>query len=155
MYIRPATPQDADAIARLYSQFVDYLRSLGDSTDFRFSAAIYLREGFGPNPAFAGIVAEVADQVVGYLLYHWGYDTDRAIRVLHVIDLFVDPGARGQGIGKALMHRAAQLCRDAGGSELFWAVYKPNNLAADFYQRLGAHYVEDLDYMAWSLKENR
>lgn len=154
MQIRPALPEDADAIARLYGQFADYLRSLGDSTDFRFDAASYLRDGFGPNPAFAGLVAEVADQVVGYLLYHFGYDTDRAIRVLHVIDLFVDPAARGQGIGKALMYSAAQLCRAGGGSELFWAVYKPNKLAADFYQRLGARYVEDLDYMVWAVKEN-
>ena len=30
----------------------------------------------------AGLVAEVDDNVIGYLLYHFGYDSDRAARNL-------------------------------------------------------------------------
>lgn len=149
--IRPATRADAEAVGQLMAQSADYLRALGDTTDFRFTAETYLRDGFGPNPAFAGLVAEVDGKVVGHLLYHFGYDTDRALRLLYVIDLMVQESIRGQGVGKALMLRAADLCREAGGSELVWAVYKPNRLAAEFYERLGAKYIEDLNFMVWAV----
>src|SRR5690242_10150905 len=104
--IRPATQDDAAAIERLYAQSADYLRSLGDTTDFQFNAHIYVRDGFGPAPAFAGLVAICADQIVGYLLYTFAYDTDRALRSLYVLDLLVDEAQRGQGIGRCLMDQA-------------------------------------------------
>lgn len=149
IHIRPATAADAQIIGRLAQQFADYLRGLGDTTDFQFDAGTYLRDGFGPNPAFAGIVADANSEVVGYLLYHFGYEVDRALRLLHVIDLYVRPEARSRGVGRTLMDEAARLCREAGGSELFWSVYRPNTLAAQFYERLGARLVKDLDFMTW------
>ena len=149
--IRPATPADAEAIGQLMAQSADYLRALGDTTDFRFTAETYLRDGFGPNPAFSALVAEVGGKIVGHLFYHFGYDTDWAIRLLYVIDLMVQENRRGQGIGKALMLRAAEICREAGGSEMVWAVYKPNQQAAEFYERLGAKYIEELHFMRWDI----
>ena len=149
--IRAATAGDAETVGQLMAQSADYLRALGDTTEFRSTAETYLRDGFGPNPAFAGLVAETYGEVVGHLLYHFGYDTDRAIRLLHVVDLMVREDKRGQGIGKALMLRAAELCRQAGGSELVWVVYKPNRPAAEFYEHLGARYIEDLDLMYWDV----
>lgn len=148
--VRAAAAEDAGAIERLYAQSAAYLRALGDTTDFRFSAEIYLRDGFGPDPAFAGIVASDAGVLVGYLLYTFGYDTDRAIRYLFVIDLLVDEGRRGGGIGRALMERAAAICRDRGGAELFWAVYQANAAAIAFYERLGARKLADVDFMSMS-----
>ena len=85
--------------------------------------------------------------MVGYLLYTFGYDTDRALRHLFVIDLFVDHTVRQQGIGRALMDRAAVLCREAGGRELVWAVHDNNEPALRFYRRLGAEDVVDLRFM--------
>ncbi|MFN8457818.1 MAG: hypothetical protein U0401_24715 [Anaerolineae bacterium] len=68
-------------------QSAAHLRSVGDETDFQFNAEVYRRDGFGDHPAFAGIVAELDQRLVGYLLYTFGYDTDRALRYLFVIDL--------------------------------------------------------------------
>jgi ribosomal protein S18 acetylase RimI-like enzyme len=147
--IRVATAADAAAIGELVRQFQEYLRSLGDRTDFAFNAETYRRDGFGPNPAFCGIVAEVDRNVVGYLLYHFGYDTDRAIRLLHVIDLYVQQAARRHGVGSALMHAAATIGRGANARELIWSVFSANRLAFQFYERLGAKRIEELEFMAW------
>ncbi|MGH7601968.1 MAG: GNAT family N-acetyltransferase [bacterium] len=125
------------------------VRSLGDPTDFRFNAEAYRRDGFGPNPAFSGLVAELDGRVIGYLLYNFSYDTDKAIRLLHVLDLYVHDSARHHGAGRALMQAAARICREAGGSELFWVVYSHNRLAFTFYESLGAKYVKDLQIMYW------
>ncbi len=151
MEIRPIKPEDAAEIERLYTQSVAHLRALGDTGDFKFNARVYLRDGFGDNPAFSGIVAVLDDRLAGYLLYTFGYNTDEALRYLYVIDLAVDEALRKRGIGKALMNQAASICRDRGGGELFWDVYAKNELALNFYRRLGATDVTDLCFMTWSV----
>jgi ribosomal protein S18 acetylase RimI-like enzyme len=149
LVIRAATRDDDGAIGKLAREFADYLRSLGDPADFRFNAEAYLRDGFGSNPAFSGLVAELDGRVAGYLLYNLSYDTDKAIRLLHVLDLYVHDSVRRHGAGRALMQAAAKVCREAGGSDLFWMVYAHNRLAFTFYESLGVQYAKDLQIMFW------
>src|SRR5215813_1627902 len=101
MKIREATADDAEDVSKLASEFHHYLSSLGDPTRFNFNASTYVRDGFGENPAFHGLVAELEDNVVGYLIFHFGYDTDRSRRLAYVVDLYVNEAFRGRGIGKA------------------------------------------------------
>ncbi len=154
--IRPATPEDVETIVRLEMEFVDYLRTIGDSNPTSLNVNTYLRDGFGEEPAFSGIVAETNGEVVGYMFYHPGYDIDRGGKVIYIVDLFVSEKARRKGAGRALMEMAADICLKAGGSELVWAVFIPNKLAASFYEHLGAKYLqrEDMTYMHLRLKED-
>jgi len=149
--IRPAKPEDAESIGQLSKEFIEYLRSIGDDAGQKFGAKIYLRDGFGSNPAFSGIVAEQGGEVIGYLLYHFGYDVDYATRTLHVIDLYVSVNRRGLGIGRALMKQAGEICRASGGTQLFWAVYVPNKSAIGFYERLGARFTRNMLFMRLDL----
>jgi len=145
--ISPAEAADAESIGQLAGEFIDYLRSIGDTDEQMFDAEAFLRDGFGANPAFSGIVAESDGEIFGYLLYHQGYDADYAARTLHVVDLYVRENERGQGIGRALMKEAGEICRAFGGKQLFWAVYKPNKAAINFYERLGARFTRNLLFM--------
>jgi ribosomal protein S18 acetylase RimI-like enzyme len=138
---------DAEPVARMWSDFARYLRDLGDSDEQAFGVEAFLRDGFGPDPAFSGIIAERDGAAAGYLLYHFGYDTDQAMRVMHIVDLWVDPAARRNGIGRALMREAAARCRAKGGHALIWSVFAPNKLAVDFYARLGGEYYTALKFM--------
>ena len=147
LHIRTITAADAEAVLRLWSDFARYLRELGDTDEQNFGVEAYLRDGFGPDPAFTGIIAERDGEAVGYLLYHFGYDSDRAMRFLYIVDLWVDPAARRGGIGRALMAEAAARCRAKGGRELSWAVFTPNRLAVTFYEALGARCYDDLQFM--------
>ena len=151
--LRPLTLDDAEAVAALYQQSAAYLRALGDDTDFQFSAQVYRRDGFGPQAAFAGLGAVLDEHLVGYLLYNFGYDTDRAMRYLCVLDLLVDEAHRRKGIGQALMQHVAVICRAAGGQELCWAVYAKNEAALRFYHRLGAEEIADLRYMRLAIQK--
>ena len=150
--IRAIRLEDAEHVARLYAQSAAHLRSLGDTTDFRFTAEAYRRDGFGANAAFSGIIAEIDGQPVGHLLYTLGYDTDSASRFVFVIDLVVDEDVRSRGIGRTLMQHASAICRDAGGAFLLWAVYEKNELAIEFYRRLGAERITGGQFMTLTVQ---
>jgi len=145
--VRTALASDAPAIGILAKQFAGYLRSLGDRTEFKLTAEACLRDGFGLRPAFEGLVAEERGRVIGYLLYHFGYDSDGAFRNIHIVDLYMDANARQKGAGRALMMAAAAIAREAGAREMVWSVYHANDLAAAFYERLGARKITDLFFM--------
>jgi len=149
--IRPATREDARIIEQLGLEFDTYLRSLGDSNPDFFNADTYLRDGFGPGAAFSGIVAEIDSKVVGYLLYHHGYDLDHGGRILYLVDLYVRESSRAKGVGTALMKAAAEICRKAGGGKLVWGVFNPNERAFSFYKSLGAQRLDNMTYMHWKV----
>ena len=131
LHIRTVTAADAEPVVRMWSDFARYLRELGDTDEQNFGVEAFLRDGFGPDPAFSGMIAERNGAAVGYLLYHFGYDVDQGARVMYIVDLWVDPAARRGGVGRALI----------------WSVFAPNKLAAAFYEGLGARFYEALKFM--------
>ncbi len=145
--IRPALASDAPAISSLAQQFACYLYTLGDQTDCKMTAEAYLRDGFGSRPAFQGLVAENDLRVIGFLLYHFGYDSDGAFKNLHVVDLYVDSKDRKKGVGRSLMKTAADIAREAGAQEIIWSVYHANDLATAFYEKLGARRITEVLFM--------
>lgn len=145
--IRTITPADGETVIRMWSEFARYLRDLGDTDEQRFGLDAFRRDGFGDDPAFSGIIAERGGAAVGYLLYHFGYDVDRAARIMFIVDLWVDATARRGGVGRALMREAAARCRARGGTDLVWAVLKSNKLAIAFYEGLGGESFESLFFM--------
>jgi GNAT superfamily N-acetyltransferase len=93
----------------------------------------------------------MARGVVGYLLYHDGYDTDAACRILMVVDLFVTQAVRRSGAGTALMREAREIAVSRGARQIVWTVYERNEEALRFYERIGGRYVQDLRLMCLDL----
>lgn len=145
--IRPAVRKDAGLIEGLMSESSTYFRSLGVPNRSSFDAVSYRRDGFGPDPAFSGLVADTGTDLVGYLFYHHGYDVDDAARVLYVIDFYVRSDSRRLGVGRALMDETVNACRRLHGSQVCWSVYNTNAPAFSFYENLGANYIEDQRFM--------
>jgi GNAT superfamily N-acetyltransferase len=137
--VRSLTPADAGAIVGMHDAFMAYLGELGDPDSGlkHFTVERYLADGFGPDPAFAGYIAEDGATPCGYLLYCKGYNVDLAYRLFFVCDLWVQPGTRGKGIGRELVKRCAADCRTWGGEWLEWYVYRPNKMAFEFYRKVG------------------
>ncbi len=149
--IRQSTANDAEAIGRLAAEFQSYLRSLGDRTEFDWGAAKYLRDGFRADRAFEGIVAEIDSRVVGYALYHFGYDTDHGQRFIFMIDLYVTQSLRRAGIGERLMGRLAEIGQSRGAECIVWSVAKSNVPATQFYEKMGATYLDEQRFMQMSI----
>lgn len=146
--------RDVTAVARLQMEFDEYLRPLYRRSPMSLGleerTARLRTDGFGDDPAFWGLLARREQEVVGYLLYHFGYDPDEMRgRVVYVIDLFVTASARRAGIGSLLMRAAADLCGEKGGSEVYVQVWKRNRTAWRFYRKLGAKPLSETPFLRW------
>lgn len=127
--IRRARVEDADILA----SFDARLSEAEGSPPPRFDAAICRRDGFGPNPRFAALLAEVDGRPAGYALYHPSYDTDRVVPTVWLADLYVESWARGRGIGRRLAAKVASLAAAEGDQGMHWCVLRNNATARRFY----------------------
>ena len=130
--VRPATAEDAATIVRL----AHGLSQTGGGRASRLTEETCRRDGFGAEPAFRVLLAEIDGMVAGYALYFSGYDTDRSSRGVYLADLYVDADYRRYGVGRALMKAVARACSDLGGEWMFWSVLKRNRAARKFYKTL-------------------
>ena len=150
MIIRACLESDAAGIDGLFREFVPYLRSIGDESDYRFGAQEYLTDGFGIDPVFRGLVAEDASGLAGYVLFSRSYDGDY-VRRFYIVDLYVRQTHRGNGIGRLLMNKLRDVAIAEGIARLSWTVHKNNAGALRFYEALGAKYSHDMYEMYMDL----
>ena len=148
--IRTIQRGDVNPIAVLHHDFESYLRSLDpkrpkdSSPQFR---ARLLRDGFGPHAAFNGFVAVQEEAILGYVLYHAGYDPDEMRgRVYYVIDLYVTERSRRCGIGRKLMKKVVDASRKRGAIDVYFAVWTKNPSAEAFYHKIGASHNPELRF---------
>jgi GNAT superfamily N-acetyltransferase len=135
MTIRPATPADVPTILAFIRELALYER---EPDAVLATEADLLRDGFGPTPRFWAIIAEQDHKPAGFALYFTSYSTWRGHHGIRLEDLYVTPALRGQGIGKALLSRLAQIAIEQGCPRLEWDVLDWNAPAIAVYERLGA-----------------
>jgi ribosomal protein S18 acetylase RimI-like enzyme len=61
-------------------------------------------------------------------------------------DLYVDAGARGQGVGRALIEAGAEVARERGAHHLEWSTAPDNATAQRLYDSTGAERSTWLEY---------
>lgn len=98
---------------------------------------------FTSPPAAEVLIARLDGEPVGFALFYHNYSTFLAQRGLFLEDLFVNPEARGKGVGRALLSVLARMAveRDCGRFE--WNVLDWNEPAIGFYQGIGARPMDD------------
>jgi len=125
--VRPARPDDADAIATL---FTDEGYPTGPS-DVRDRLA-----SFGA-PASRVLVADLDGQVLGFVAIHALARFEHSDWIVRVMALVVAPDARERGVGHRLMGEAEQVARDieAAFIEVTAGHHRPE--ARHLYESLG------------------
>lgn len=93
---------------------------------------------FGAVPVASVLVAEADGAVVGMALWFRTYSTWTGVPGIHLEDLYVDPSARGSGLGRALLAALARIAVDLGYRRVEWAVLDWNTPSIEFYEALGA-----------------
>lgn len=134
--IRTATPADVPEIHRMIRELAEYEKSLDEAR----ASEEQLREAlFGERPAAFAHLAETADgEVAGFSLWFLNFSTWRGTHGIYLEDLYVRPGLRGGGYGKALLSELARICVERGYERLEWSVLNWNTPSINFYKALGA-----------------
>jgi ribosomal protein S18 acetylase RimI-like enzyme len=123
MDIRRATEADTDAMRRLWDEFCAEA-SFTPYPSAPFEPALLTDH--------VALLAEEDGDVVGTVYAnlsspHFGY----------VFGLYTRPGARRQGVARALMSAVAGVLKEHGRQFVILSVDTPNEAARAFYERLG------------------
>jgi len=133
--IRPATAADVPTILGFIRALARYEKL--EHEVVADEAALHATL-FGARPAAEILVAEFAGAPVGFALFFPSYSTFLARPGLYLEDLFVEPAARGRGVGTALMSALARIAVARGYGRFEWSVLDWNHPALEFYAVLGA-----------------
>lgn len=98
---------------------------------------------FGEHPGAEVLIASAEGVPVGFALFFHSYSTFLAQRGVFLEDLFVNPSARGRGVGRALLARLSRIAIERDCGRLEWFVLDWNDLAISFYRSLGATPMEE------------
>ena len=83
------------------------------------------------------------EETNGFALFFHNYSTFLARPGIYLEDLFVFPEHRGNGIGKSLLSRLAEITVERKCGRLDWSVLDWNEPAILFYQSIGARPMSD------------
>lgn len=162
MILRPATPEDAPALATLGREsFRAAFAHLYRPEDLN----AFLEEVYDQ----AAVAAEIADERYihrlasdGTRLFGFvkmsapsGYaEYSDAANPIALGQLYTDPAHTGEGIGAALMDWAMGEARTRGHDAIQLSVWSENTRAQRFYQRYGFAHIADIDFWVGSHRDD-
>ena len=138
--IRPARREDVSAIVALIRELAvfEQLEHLCVATPETLDPHL-----FGARPACECLVGEQGGAVVGFALYFHNFSTFLCRPGLYLEDLYVQPAARGTGLGGQFLRRLARIAVERGCGRFEWSVLDWNVNAQRFYARMGADLLPD------------
>jgi GNAT superfamily N-acetyltransferase len=131
---RWAVAADYEAVKELSAQLASHIEEAPAAMPFEAFCASHL----GPAAPMKLLVAERDGRVAGLAAWTVVQALYNAEAGLYLSDLVVDQGARGQGVGRALMETVKAWALAAGVRKLGWDVWHANTSAMAFYDGLGA-----------------
>lgn len=133
---RPAVPGDEGLILSFIKALADYEHM----SDQVVATPELLREWIFEKRKAEVIFAVSDGKEVGFALFFHNFSTFLGRAGLYLEDLFVLPGERGHGYGKALLKELARIAVERGCGRLEWWCLDWNKPSIDFYTK-GMHAV--------------
>ena len=138
--IRPATAKDASLLATMILELAEYEHMAHEAG---VTAESIARDGFGPQPKFRAVIAELDGKPAGYAIFFEFYSTFQGRAGLFLEDIYVRPQFRKQGLGQALLAHVARIAWDENYFCMRWEVLDWNTPAIEFYKRLDAVFLDE------------
>jgi GNAT superfamily N-acetyltransferase len=134
---------DEAAWRRLWSDYVAFYEA---EVSEAVTAGTWQRL-LAPGSNMFGRIAEWQGSVAGFTVCVLHPGSWTLAPSCYLEDLFVDPEARGHGLGRALIDDLVRLGRDNGWSRIYWHTRQANEAA----RRLYDHYAEADDFVRYRL----
>ena len=120
----------------LTSLFDAYRQFYGQAQDLAL-AREFLRERLEQDQSAIFLALGPDGAAVGFTQLYPSFSSASAKRIFILNDLFVDPGARRSGAGRALLQAAADFARSAGAVRLTLSTAHTNTSAQSLYEASG------------------
>jgi GNAT superfamily N-acetyltransferase len=131
---RNATKKDVPLILRFIKELAEYE---GMAKEVITDEDTLERSLFGKHP-YAEVIFAITDgSETGFVLFFHNFSTFLGKPGIYIEDLYVSPGYRNKGIGKALLRHVAGLAAERDCGRVEWWVLNWNP-ARKFYDALGA-----------------
>lgn len=141
LIVRDSTPEDMDEVWSLINELARFEK---EPDAVEVTVQDLKEHGFGDNPLFHCLVAEMDGSVQGMALFYQRYSTWKGPTV-HLEDLVVREEVRGKGVGSALFGAVIRYGHAKGVKRIEWAVLDWNKPAISFYESNGAVVLRDWD----------
>lgn len=129
--IRKGVPTDIPQVLGLIKELALYEKAPLEVTN---TEEDMLRDGFGSDPAYRLLVADMAGRVVGMAIYFIKYSTWKG-KGIYLDDIVVTESLRGNGIGAKLFHAVMLDAVSINARQMHWQVLDWNEPAIRFYKR--------------------
>ncbi|MES2916745.1 MAG: GNAT family N-acetyltransferase [Pseudomonadota bacterium] len=131
--IRPLTAADQADWRKLWTGYLDFYQT---SVPDEVYASTFARL-LGDDPRdFNALVAEVDGRLLGLTHYLFHRHAWKIENVCYLQDLYVDPQARGLGLGRALIEAVYARADAAGAPAVYWLTQDFNHEARQLYDRI-------------------
>lgn len=136
---REATKSDIHLILKFIKDLADYEGLLDEvvADEATLEEWIFNRE------KAEVIFAMEGDTEVGFALFFHNFSTFLGRAGIYLEDLYVMPEYRGNGYGKALLSKLAQIALERGCGRLEWWCLDSNTPSIDFYLSLNAEPMDE------------
>ena len=85
------------------------------------------------------LVAESEGRLLGLTHYLYHRSTTRLELTCYLQDLFTTPDARGQGVGRLLIHGVYRAASAAGIKRVYWQTHETNAAGRLLYDKVARH----------------
>jgi GNAT superfamily N-acetyltransferase len=106
----------------------------------------FFRRFISPSEDGMLIGAWRGESLLGYACLYWHFSSTKAVETVLMNDLYVERGARGEGVGRALIEASAEVARDRGAPILEWSTAPANATAQRLYDSTGAERSTWIEY---------
>lgn len=146
--VRRAEPADLDTVAFLFSGYLEFYEKSHPPA----SVEAFLRERLTRRDSVVFLAFdESLDRAVGMAQVYPTFSSLSLARAWVLNDLFVDPGARGSGAGRALLREVCAAAKADGAAHVALETAEDNSRAQALYENEGfaqesgfRHYSRDV-----------
>ena len=133
--IRSAVESDAALILQFITELAIYEKA---EDEVLASEETVKSSMFNDKGHVHGLICEQEGQPIGFAVYFYNYSTWLAKPGLYLEDLYVSPEYRGNGAGKMLLKKMANIALENGCGRLEWSCLDWNKPSRDFNEMIGA-----------------
>lgn len=129
--IRPISQNDKTRWLELFKEYIDFYMAELSNEQYELTW-----QRINSKYNMHGLLAEKDGQIIGLAHYIFRPDTWEVADFCYLEDLYVDPKARGVGIGRALIKAVEQIAIEKGSKRLYWTTAEDNEVARKLYDKL-------------------